>query len=167
VPLHSLTHLTASSGIHGAPEVAHLATQVLLRRFDRHDSGAQRIALQQGLHAIGQGAQARRRRSPAAACSPFREQVASQVDRRHHREVAAVDGTCSITEPTHRLVYELRYALQLTRMDVASDPILLAEHSDGHRTLASHELGAARREAPFDLVDLPDEIVDALGDVAP
>jgi hypothetical protein len=93
------------------------------------------------------------------------QEIARKVDGSHHGEVQAVHGARSISEPAHRLVHEARHSLQLARMRIGPNRVLLPEYSNRNRLLASHFLDTPRCEAPFDLIDLSDEIIDALGNV--
>src|SRR5690606_23683825 len=57
-------------------------------------------------------------------------------------------------------------ALQLARGELGADPVLLPHHADRDRALGGHGSVSTRGEALFDLVDLADQVVDALRDVA-
>lgn len=101
--------------------------------------------MQEGFDPLGELAQARPGHRIAPPGRTLDEKVSCQVHGRHHRELPAVDRTGAIPKAAHGLVHQRRYPLQLARMGIGADPILVPEHSDRHRSLAGH--GQAPRAA--------------------
>lgn len=95
--------------------------------------------------------------SGSLSTAPFRslgEQITGQVHGRHHGEIETVDRSRSVSKSAHRLFDKAGDALQLGRIRLRADPVLLAKDPDRDDSARRHGLGASRDEAEFDLVDL-------------
>jgi hypothetical protein len=138
VSRHGVARFGTVRSVDASPTRAHLLTELLFRCLDRHCSRVRRVILEETFDPLGELPQERRLRSARPTRSTLDEEIARQIDGRHHGELTAVDGSRAIAKTRHGLVDEICHALQVARVGIGSNSILQPQDSDRHRPLARH-----------------------------